>query len=214
MGAFPSRCPKEVAVFTQLENVERMLRIQPDGKPPWVTNSKIADATQRALAKRRTSQSSRVSLGLSIGLWDSKEPAAHCSTTDGQGGGCRPRKQWRQCAGDRCLATDKAISKVDCSCFLFNEILCQDTVLKSHGPGNRVEQFGSFVTAEPQSAAGRSNKPSVKPSSAQEGDIWKIHEVSNRSRAFSCDHRLLLGSPHLQGSAYLLSLSPTQVGSL
>lgn len=28
-------------------------------------------------------------------------------------------------------------------------------VLKSHGPGNRVEQFGSFVTAEPQSAAGQ-----------------------------------------------------------
>lgn len=155
MGTFLSMCPKEVAVFTQLKNVEWMLRTQPEGKSPWVTNTRTADATQRALAKRRTSQSFRVSLGLSIGLWDSEEPAAHCSTTDGQGGGYRPRKQWRQCAGDRCLATDKAISKVDCSCFLFNEIPCQDMVLKSHGPGNRVEQFGSFVTAEPQSVAGQ-----------------------------------------------------------
>lgn len=45
----------------------------------------IADATQRALAKRRTSQSSQVSLELYIGLWDSKEPAAHYSTTARKG---------------------------------------------------------------------------------------------------------------------------------
>lgn len=37
MDAFLSVCPKEVAVFSRLENVEWMARTRPEGKPPWAS---------------------------------------------------------------------------------------------------------------------------------------------------------------------------------